>query len=162
VPAEALGPLSVEGTQEMGHAAFRVFVALCRFRGASRTVNPSQETLASMTGLSRNNVSRATRELAARGWLVARHEEGNPRKRVVNYELSVPTPGLSPGVPAKATRAQRNAAKAVAVELSERPVLSQPKGLKATAVRLAPEDEVARDLVELASLGRLPAVDASA
>jgi len=151
VPAEALGPLALEGDHRMGHAAFRVFVALCRFRGATRTVNPSQETLASMTGLSRNNVSRATRELAARGWLTAYHEGGDPHKRVLNYELAIPKPGISRGVPARPTRAQRNAAAKMAAELAARPILSQPKGPKARGTLLTPEDEVERDLAELAA-----------
>ncbi|MDE2629020.1 MAG: hypothetical protein KGL99_17880, partial [Burkholderiales bacterium] len=50
VPAEALGPLAFEGPHRMEHTEFRLFVALCRFRGRAQVVNPCQETLAKMTG----------------------------------------------------------------------------------------------------------------
>ena len=105
-----------------------------------------------MTGLSRNNVSRAVKELAARGWLKAHHADGDPHKRIVNYELSIPTPGVSPGVEPTATRAERNAAETMASSLAARDVLSQPRGIKGRAKAEAPEDEVARDLAELAAL----------
>lgn len=42
----------------MEHSEFPLFVALCRFRGRAEVANPSQETLARMTGMARNNVSR--------------------------------------------------------------------------------------------------------
>lgn len=92
VPAELFSILSWSGKHKLEHTEFRVFIALCKFRGPSRLVNPSQETIAMMTGVQRQNVSRAIRNLEAKGWLVAHHEDGHPKKRVVQYELMVPAP----------------------------------------------------------------------
>lgn len=104
VPAEALGPLAQKGPHRMSHAEFRLFVALCRFRGIARVVNPCQETLASMTGIARQNVSRTANSLQAKGWVRIRHEDDHKQKRVENYELLIPTPGASPGVEPKARK----------------------------------------------------------
>ena len=98
VPAEALDALAYEGPHKLSHAEFRLFVALCRFRGIARIVNPSQETLASMTGISRSNVSRTAHLLQAKGWARIHHADGDPQKRVSNYELLIPVRGVSPGV----------------------------------------------------------------
>lgn len=105
VPAEALGILAFEGPHRMEHTEFRLFVALCRFRGRAQVVNPCQETLAKMTGMARNNVSRAAHSLQAKGWVRLHHKEGNPRKAIENYELLIPTPGTSPGVATKPRKA---------------------------------------------------------
>jgi len=106
VPAEALGPLAFEGPHRMEHTEFRLFVALCRFRGRAQVVNPCQETLAKMTGMARNNVSRAAHGLQAKGWVRLHHKENNPRKAIENYELLIPTPGTSPGVAPKPRKAR--------------------------------------------------------
>ena len=101
VPAEALSLLAFEGPHRMEHSEFRLFVALCRFRGRAQVVHPCQETLASMTGMARNNVSRAAHGLQDKGWVRLHHKEGNPRKPIVNYELLIPVPGKSPGMVSK-------------------------------------------------------------
>lgn len=101
VPAEALGPLAFEGPHRMEHSEFHLFAALCRFRGRAQLVNPSQETLAMMTGMARNNVSRAAHGLQAKGWVRLHHKDGNPHKKIENYELLIPTPGSSPGIAPK-------------------------------------------------------------
>lgn len=98
VPAEALGPLATEGAHRMEHTEFHLFVALCRFRGRAQVVNPCQETLAKMTRMARNNVSRAAHGLQAKGWVRLHHKDGNIRKAIENYELLIPQPGKSPGV----------------------------------------------------------------
>jgi hypothetical protein len=90
VPLEALSPLAWAGTRQMSHAEFRVLVALCYFRGMFKDVYPSQETLADMTGIARNNVSRAAQSLQDRGWLRIDYVNGDPRQGVEHYELSVP------------------------------------------------------------------------
>lgn len=91
VPAELLSALSWSGPHKLEHVEFRVLVALCKFRGPEKRVNPAQETLSMMTGIQRQNVSRAIRSLQAKGWLIAHHEDGHPKKRVVQYELIVPS-----------------------------------------------------------------------
>jgi hypothetical protein len=101
VPAEALGPIAFEGPHRIEHSEFRLFVALCRFRGRAQLVNPSQETLAKMTGMTRNNVSRAAHRLQLKGWVTLHHKDGNPHKSIQNYELHIPIPGSSPGVAPK-------------------------------------------------------------
>jgi hypothetical protein len=98
VPTEALGSLAFEGHHRMEHSEFRLFVALCRFRGRAQLVNPSQETLAKMTGMTRNNVSRAAHGLKSKGWATLHHKDGNVHKSIANYELHIPIPGTSPGV----------------------------------------------------------------
>jgi hypothetical protein len=110
VPAEALDKLAFEGPHRMEHSEFRLFVALCRFRGRAQVVHPCQETLASMTGMARNNVSRAAHGLQSKGWVRLHHKEANPRKPIVNYELLIPVPGKSPGMAAKPNKAHGEAA----------------------------------------------------
>lgn len=91
VPAEVLAPLAHEGPSAMSHAEFRVFVALCRFRGPTRIVNPTRMTLERMTGLTPNNISRSTRSLQAKGWLTIHYVEGRKAREVENYELHLST-----------------------------------------------------------------------
>jgi hypothetical protein len=110
VPAEALDALAYEGPHKLSHAEFRLFVALCRFRGISRIVNPCQETLAAMTGIARSNVSRTAQLLQAKGWVRIQHVDGDPRKRVSNYELLIPVRGASPGVPSKPKKMRKTKA----------------------------------------------------
>lgn len=110
VPSEALGPLALEGPHRMEHSEFRLFVALCRFRGRAQVVHPCQETLASMTGMARNNVSRAAHGLQNKGWVRLHHKEANPRKPIVNYELLIPVPGKSPGIVSKPKKSHGEAA----------------------------------------------------
>ena len=114
VPAEALGPLAFEGPHSMEHTEFRLFVALCRFRGRAQVVNPSQETLAKMTGMARNNVSRAANRLQDKGWVRLHHRDGNPRKAIENYELVIPVPGVTAVVPPKPKKARAKSADLVA------------------------------------------------
>ncbi len=119
VPAEALGSLAWKGPHRMEHSEFRLFVALARFRGVAQLVNPSQETLAAMTGMSRNNVSRAAHGLECKGWAVLHHQDGDPHKRIENYELKIPVPGKSPGVPPKPRKAGPRARKSVNTQVAE-------------------------------------------
>ncbi len=125
VPAEALGPLAQKGPHRMSHAEFRLFVALCRFRGLAHIVNPCQETLASMTGIARQNVSRTAASLQAKGWVRVHHEDDHKQKRVENYELLVPTPGQSPGVEPKPRKPRvKHAATTPAVSLRSGPMVA--------------------------------------
>ncbi|MFG6490283.1 helix-turn-helix domain-containing protein [Roseateles sp. BYS78W] len=98
----------------MEHSEFRLFVALCRFRGRAQLVNPSQETLAKMTGMARNNVSRAANRLQDKGWVRLHHRDDNPRKAIENYELLIPTPGVTVVVPPKPTKARAKPVEAAA------------------------------------------------
>lgn len=100
VPAEVLSPLAHAGGAAMSHAEFRVFIALCRFRGATRIVNPTRITLGSMTGLTPNNISRATQRLQAKGWLTIHYAGDQPSREVENYELHL----SSNKTPAKRTK----------------------------------------------------------
>lgn len=109
VPAEALGPLAFKGPHRMEHSEFRLFAALCRFRGRAQLVNPCQDTLAKMTGMARNNVSRAAHGLQDKGWVRLHHKDKNPRKKIENYELLIPTPGSSPGVAPKPKKVRASA-----------------------------------------------------
>lgn len=86
VPIEAM-VIGSTGAAAMSHAEFRVFVALCRFRGAARIVNPTRATLMKMTGMTPNNISRATRALQDKRWLTIHYENGDKRRKVTNYEL---------------------------------------------------------------------------
>lgn len=106
VPDEALGQLAFEGPHRMENSEFRLFVALCRYRGKAHVVNPSQETLAKRTGMARNNVSRAAHGLQDKGWVRLHHRDGNPRKAIVNYELLIPVPGVTVVVPPKPKKAR--------------------------------------------------------
>ena len=106
VPAEALGPLAFEGPYRMEHTEFRLFVALCRFRGRAHLVNPSQERLAKMTGMARNNVSRAAHGLQDKGWVRLHHRDDNERKVIENYELLIPVPGVTVVVPPRPKKAR--------------------------------------------------------
>lgn len=117
VPAEALGPLAFQGEHSMEHSEFHLFVALCRFRGRAQVVNPSQETLAKMTGMARNNVSRAANRLQDKGWVRLHHRDGNPRKAIENYELLIPVPGVTVVVPPKPKKARGKAADVAAPSL---------------------------------------------
>ncbi len=109
VPAEALDALAYEGPHKLSHAEFRLFVALCRFRGITRIVNPCQETLAAMTGIVRSNVSRTAQSLQAKGWVRIHHVDGDSQKRVSNYELFIPVRGVSPGVASKPKKTRMKA-----------------------------------------------------
>lgn len=91
IPAEVLGPLAHIGPAAMSHAEFRVFVALCRFRGTARIVNPTRARLEMMTGLTPNNISRATRGLCDKGWLTIHYADGKKSRKVANYELHIST-----------------------------------------------------------------------
>lgn len=93
VPAEALSALAHHGRSKMTHGEFRVFVALCRFRGPSRIVNAERETLERMIGTSPNNISRATHGLQRKGWLVIHYVDPSTRRKIANYELKVPERG---------------------------------------------------------------------
>jgi len=101
VPAEVLAPAAHSGPLAMSHAEFRVFVALCRFRGPARVVNPARTTLTNMTGLTPNNVSRATKGLQSKGWLTIHYVEGKKCREVENYELHLPE---GTRLPAKASK----------------------------------------------------------
>lgn len=91
IPAEVLGPLAHTGPAAMSHAEFRVFVALCRFRGPTRIVNPTRARLEMMTGLTPNNISRATKGLCNKGWLTIHYADGMKSRKVANYELHLST-----------------------------------------------------------------------
>lgn len=114
VPAEVLSPLAHAGDAAMSHAEFRVFIALCRFRGTTRTVNPTRMTLGKMTGLTPNNISRATQRLQAKGWLTIHYAGGRPSREVENYELHL----SSKGTPVERTKV---------AEESERPGSPLPR-----------------------------------
>jgi hypothetical protein len=86
VPLEAM-TFGSAGPAAMSHAEFRVFVALCRFRGIAKVVNPTRSTLTKMTGMTPNNISRATRALKDKGWLTIHYENCDKRRKVINYEL---------------------------------------------------------------------------
>ena len=101
----------------MEHSEFHLFVALCRFRGRAQVVNPSQETLAKMTGMARNNVSRAANRLQDKGWVRLHHRDGNPRKAIENYELLIPVPGVTVVVPPKPKKARDKPIEAAAPAL---------------------------------------------
>lgn len=90
VPQEALSFLAHGGSSAMSHAEFRVFVALCRFRGPTRIVNPTRARLEKMTGMTPNNISRATKSLQENGWLTVHYADGNKSRVIENYELCVP------------------------------------------------------------------------
>ena len=90
VPAEALTPTKFSKDSAMTHAEFRVFVALCRFRGPDRTVHPTRLTLEKMTLMTPNNISRATAGLQKKGWLVIHYLNGRKSRVVANYELGLP------------------------------------------------------------------------
>ena len=109
VPAEVFASLALPHAGGMSHAEFRVFVALCRFRGPSRQVHPTRMTLEAMTGMTPNNISRCTKGLKDKGWLIIHYQEGkdgSTKKRLVgNYELRLPEPNRAvksqPRTPAK-------------------------------------------------------------
>ena len=88
VPLEAM-TIGSSGSQAMSHAEFRVFVALCRFRGIAKIVNPTRTTITKMTGMTPNNISRATRALQEKGWLAIHYEADDKRRKVINYELKL-------------------------------------------------------------------------
>jgi len=100
VPLEAM-TIGSFGPTAMSHAEFRVFVALCRFRGLAKIVNPTRATISRMTGMTPNNISRATRALQDKGWLAIHYESGDKRRKVINYELKLasddgPFPAAAP------------------------------------------------------------------
>jgi hypothetical protein len=88
VPIEAM-TIGSSGSKAMSHAEFRVFVALCRFRGIAKIVNPTRTTITKMTGMTPNNISRATRALQDKGWLAIQYEADDKRRKVINYELKL-------------------------------------------------------------------------
>ncbi len=90
VPQEAFSALAFRGATGLSHAEFRVFVALARFRGIAKRVNPTRLTLGKMTGMTPNNISRATKGLQAKGWLTIVYVDGQKSRKVENYELKVP------------------------------------------------------------------------
>jgi len=99
VPLEAM-TIGSSGSKAMSHAEFRVFVALCRFRGIAKIVNPTRTTITKMTGMTPNNISRATRALQEKGWLAIHYEADDKRRKVINYELKLASGDGAPPVTA--------------------------------------------------------------
>lgn len=89
VPSEVLYE-AASGDHAMSHAEFRVFVALCRYRGKAGRVNPTRETLSRLCAISPQNISRATKRLEALGWLRIDHAGEGKHRRIENYHLQLP------------------------------------------------------------------------
>jgi len=77
------------GSKAMSHAEFRVFVCPLPLPRHSQNREPDPYHDYQMTGMTPNNISRATRALQDKGWLAIHYEADDKRRKVINYELKL-------------------------------------------------------------------------